>query len=178
MHRLEWYMVHAAVFGGENSEQTQKNGFVNLGILNHPNGNAFDSFSEARRYIQGLKHDTESALPMRGPLALHFFTDNNWFITSLVERILDILKRDLRLRLTMYDFSEEETEANLIDLGICGIQRESVPAVIGGYMDDNMQAFLSGRLKKELTIAGFDFKANPGWEKQLPVGLQTLLNLS
>eukprot|EP00521_Asterionellopsis_glacialis_P012725 CAMPEP_0195302630 /NCGR_PEP_ID=MMETSP0707-20130614/31413_1 /TAXON_ID=33640 /ORGANISM="Asterionellopsis glacialis, Strain CCMP134" /LENGTH=350 /DNA_ID=CAMNT_0040365941 /DNA_START=112 /DNA_END=1161 /DNA_ORIENTATION=+ len=161
MHRLDWYVYHIGVFGGEHSVEIQKNGFVNLGLFDKSFA-PFESISEMRKYIKGLKHDTQLVLPMRGPMGLHFFASNNWAF-SMVESVLDLFNKRLRSRLTMYDVSEEETETNMVDLSLCGIRREIVPAVLGGYLDTNFQEFLTHRLKKELVMAGVDLEANPHW---------------
>mmetsp|Transcript_27989 Transcript_27989/g.36569 ORF Transcript_27989/g.36569 Transcript_27989/m.36569 type:complete len:301 (-) Transcript_27989:808-1710(-) len=201
MHRLQWYMVHAAIFDSvrERSTAIQKSGFVYLVMVGDSKpvtcGSdvnsiiGFESWTELRKYSRSRKHHTEFVLPMRPPMAVHCFICNKWAM-ALIERVLDIPGEIYRAKLCIYyndscreDASEMveddygEKEANLIALQSYGIDREIIPTELGGDFDHDAQTFLMDRLQKDLALAGMDLDSKPGWENKLPSGLRDLLHI-
>jgi len=154
MIRLVWFMVHQAIFDVENGDNIQKNGtiFLSEGSLPEDRNSflPFDTFAEVRRYFQTVSTDYESVLPVR-VIAIHLIP-KNVIIAAGIERLLDILGGNFRVRTKVHDGTQ--TQAVLQELAKCGIPPESVPADLGGSLQFDYYEWLEERLMCTLDEQG------------------------
>mmetsp|Transcript_801 Transcript_801/g.1269 ORF Transcript_801/g.1269 Transcript_801/m.1269 type:complete len:362 (+) Transcript_801:39-1124(+) len=136
MMRLNWFVLHSAIFDREFGEEFQKNGFVFLagnGLVDRllP----FDSIVDMRKYLAGVSNDAENILPFKTKSMHVFFPSRNVIMGKLLEQLLSNVCRKIRLRLVFHDGSN--TENAIRSLENYRIPRDSIPVELGGDLSFN-----------------------------------------